>query len=101
MEEAQVKQVRVLGLMEMTVRWQDKNWTPLQLLSFIPIVTQRNREKAGHEVKTSGPVEYSVELGNVHVGPQDEVLLKAKWASLGDRRCCARTGEYWRKRIAE
>ena len=52
----------------MTVRWQDKNWTPLQLLSFIPIVTQRNRVEAGHEVKTSGPVEYSVELGNVHVG---------------------------------
>lgn len=54
------------GLMEMTVRWQDKNWTPLQLLSFIPIVTQRNRVEAGHEVKTSGPVEHSVEMGKVH-----------------------------------
>lgn len=58
-----------MGLMEMTVCWQDKNWTPLQLLSFIPIVTQRNRVEAGHEVKTSGPVEYRVEMGNVHVGP--------------------------------
>lgn len=57
------------GLMEMTVRWQDKNWTPLQLLSFISIVTQRNRVEAGHEVTTSGPVEYSVEMGNVYVGP--------------------------------
>lgn len=53
----------------MTVRWQAKNWTALQLLSFIPIVTQRNRVEAGHEVKTSGPVEYSVEMGNVRVGP--------------------------------
>lgn len=57
-----------LGSMEMTVRWQDKNWTPLQLLSFIPIITQRNRVEAGHEDKTSGPVENSVEMGNMHVG---------------------------------
>jgi hypothetical protein len=62
-----------VGLMEMTVRWQDKNWTPLQLLSFIPTVTQRNRVEVGHEVKTSGPVEYSVGRGNVH-----EMLLMAK-----------------------
>ena len=54
--------------MEMTVRWQDENWTPLQLLSFIPIVTQRNRVEAGHEVKTSGPVENNDGIGNVHMG---------------------------------
>lgn len=55
--------------MMMTVCWQDKNWTALQLLSFIPIVTQRNRVEAGHEVKTSGPVEYSVEKGDLRVDP--------------------------------
>ena len=65
-------------MMEMTVRWQDKNWTPLQLLSFIPIVTQRNRVEAGHEVETSGPVEYSVGMRNVHVGQLDEMLLRVK-----------------------